>query len=70
MKMSILALAALTGLSACGVGVSNTGAFQEPAFERQGELQCAPGTTSNDALRVGTAASPLRCGPQSQALPG
>lgn len=70
MKKSLLALVALGGLSACGGAIYDVGPYSEPAFQNQGALECPPGTVSASGRLVGTPASPLRCGPQSQPIPG
>lgn len=57
----------LTTLSACtgGFGASRIG----DTIIETGTLDCADRVSRADAPVVGTAADPLRCGPQTQAIP-
>ena len=57
----------LTALSACagGLGITRIG----DTISQSGTLECAERTSSAETPIVGTEADPLRCGPQTQAIP-
>ena len=65
-KLSILMM--ISALAACdpGLGASRIG----DTIIETGTLDCADRVSRPDAPVVGTEADPLRCGPQTQAIPG
>lgn len=64
-QLSILII--ISALSACdaGLGASRIG----DTIIETGSLECADRVSRPDAPVVGTEADPLRCGPQTQAIP-
>ena len=65
MKWSGVAAAALITLSSgCAAVIGSTG--QDTSFERVGTLNCDGTDVTSQSYVQGTAADPVRCGPQSQ----
>lgn len=62
-----VALTMLCTLAACdpGLGVSRAG----DTISRTGSLDCANTTITSQGMVKGTEQDPVRCGPQTQALP-
>lgn len=65
----ILLICALSSplLAGCSALIGSTG--QDTSFEQQGTLDCANTDVQTQELVVGTQTNPVRCGPQSQAIP-